>query len=194
VIGLQTVVLRFTPRKPEVRGPRSPDQTGSVLVGVLYIQHMVASSSHALAREIAEDCLASRARRLTRTLTRAYDQALRGQGVTGAQLGMLVAIALAGPTTAAWVGRRLDLERSTVSRNLGRLVAAGLVTTDDDGLRVTERGAATIRLCHPLWRRAQQEVTSSLEPRALRLLASVRSPSTEPKAKAKGQGERHGKR
>ena len=151
------------------------------------------SSSHAHALEIAEECLASRARQLTRTLTRAYDQALRGQGVTSAQLGMLVAISLAAPTTAAWVGRRLDLERSTVSRNLARLIAAGLVTTDD-GLRVTERGAATIRLCHPLWRRAQQEVTSSLEPRALRLLASVRSPSTEPKAKAKGQGERHGKR
>ncbi|HLK91971.1 MAG TPA: MarR family winged helix-turn-helix transcriptional regulator [Polyangia bacterium] len=130
------------------------------------------TSRHPEAQEIASDCLASRARRLDRLLSRIYDGALRGQGVTGAQLGMLVAIELGGPTTAAWVGRRLELEKSTVSRNLARLEAAGLVD-GRDGLRVTARGAATIRACHPLWRRAQKEALAALGAPTTRLLAAI---------------------
>jgi DNA-binding MarR family transcriptional regulator len=127
---------------------------------------------HPEAQEIASDCLASRARRLDRQLSRIYDGALRDEGVTGAQLGMLVAIQLGGPTTAAWVGRRLELEKSTVSRNLARLEAAGLVESTD-GLRVTARGAATIRACHPLWRRAQKQAVAALDAASARLLAAI---------------------
>ena len=134
------------------------------------------------AAEIARDCLASRTRRLDRLMARIYDGALRGQGLTGPQLEMLVAIELGGPTTAAWVGRRLELEKSTVSRNLVRLVAAELVETDDDHrLRVTARGAALIRACHPLWRRAQKQAEAALGIRAARLLAAIPSSSPTPK-------------
>ena len=135
------------------------------------------SSSHREALEIARDCLASRARQLERVLTRIYDGALRGQGVTGAQLSMLVAIQLGGPTTAAWVGRRLDLDKSTVSRNLARLAAAGLVATDGGGLRVTDAGAAVIRACHPLWRQAQRQARSALGVDRRNLLAAVAGPA-----------------
>jgi len=140
---------------------------------VVIYNHVTAANHEAL--EIAEGCLASRARHLDRLLTRIYDQALRGQGITGAQLGMLVAIQLAGPTTAAWVGRRLELEKSTVSRSLARLVAAGLVETDG-GLRVTARGAAMVRACHPLWKKAQREAARALGAPELRLLAAVPGP------------------
>jgi DNA-binding MarR family transcriptional regulator len=136
------------------------------------------STRHAEAQEIARDCLASRARRLERVLSRLYDGALRGQGVTGAQLGMLVAIELGGPTTAAWVGRRLELEKSTVSRNLARLAAAGLVE-DADGLRVTARGAAVIRACHPLWKRAQKQAEVSLGNAAAKLLSAIENTKRE---------------
>lgn len=124
------------------------------------------------ALEIANDCLASRVRRLDRLVSRIYDGALRGTGVTGAQLSLLVAIQLAGPTTAAVVGRVLDLERSTVSRNLARLAAGGFIDARDD-LRVTPRGTATIRACHPLWRRAQQQLRSTLNEAELRLVTAL---------------------
>jgi DNA-binding MarR family transcriptional regulator len=133
---------------------------------------MTTTPRHPEAEEIARDCLASRARKLDRLLSRIYDGALREHGVTGAQLGMLVAIELGGPTTAAWVGRRLELEKSTVSRNLARLEAAGLVESTD-GLRVTARGAATIRACHPLWRRAQKQALAALGAPTGRLLAAI---------------------
>ncbi len=124
------------------------------------------------AAEIARECLASRARRLDRTLTRIYDAALRDQGVTGAQLEMLVAISLAGPTTASWVGRRLELEKSTVSRTLARLEEAGWIESDG-GLQITARGAALVERCHPLWKQAQQEAAAALGAPTARLLSSI---------------------
>jgi DNA-binding MarR family transcriptional regulator len=85
---------------------------------------------------------------------------------------MLVAISLAGPTTAAWIGRRLELEKSTVSRTLARLEEAGWVASDG-GLRVTPRGAAVIERCHPLWRQAQKEATAVLGAPVTRLLSAI---------------------
>ncbi len=128
-----------------------------------------------LAAEMATDCLASRVRRLERTVSRIYDGALRGTGITAPQLSLLAAVELAGPTTAAFVGKLLDLEKSTVSRNLARLADAGLIETDGS-LRTTSRGSATIRECHPLWRRAQQQLREALAPGELELVAALEPP------------------
>jgi DNA-binding MarR family transcriptional regulator len=129
-------------------------------------------SSRDLAQEMARDCLALRARRLERTLTRIYDGALRGVGVTGSQLTMLVALELMKDATAAALGAELDLEKSTVSRNLARLAAAGLVDTRD-GLRLTARGAAALRAGHAAWRKAQAQARAQLGARPLALLSSL---------------------
>ncbi len=136
------------------------------------------------AAEIAQHCLGSRARRLERVLTRIYDGALRDRGITSAQLGLLVAIELAGPTTAAWLGRRLELEKSTVSRNLARLQTAGLVASTD-GLRTTPRGSALIQVCHPLWQAAQHQAEAALGATATRLLR------TTERSQAARTGTRH---
>jgi DNA-binding MarR family transcriptional regulator len=133
------------------------------------------SDPASLALEIASDCLASRARRLERQLTRIYDDALRDHGLTGSQLGMLVAIQLGGRANATTIGRRLDLDKSTVSRNVARLAAAGLVDASD-GLRITARGATAITTCHPAWRAAQRLAKKALHPEQGRLLARLPGP------------------
>ena len=133
---------------------------------------MTTKDPHHLAAEIARDCMATRVRGLERKLTRIYDEALRDHGLTGSQLGMLVAVQLCGTTTAATVGRILDLEKSTVSRNLARLAAAGLVDVSD-GLRITARGAAAIAACHPAWRAAQRKARAALHPAEGRLIARL---------------------
>jgi DNA-binding MarR family transcriptional regulator len=144
------------------------------------------TSPKADALEMSRDCLGSRARRLERVLTRIYDGVVREQGVTAAQVSMLVAIELGGPTNAAWVGRRLEIEKSTVSRNLARLLAAGLVE-DADGLRVTARGAAMIRTCYPLWKQAQQQAQALLGPEAAKFLSGI---GTKQKQATQREGER----
>jgi DNA-binding MarR family transcriptional regulator len=145
------------------------------------------------AQEIARDCLASRARHLDRVLARIYDGALRGRGVTGAQLGMLVAICLgaaAGNSSAAAVGRRLELDKSTVSRNLARLTAAGLVD-GSDGLRVTPQGTAMIRACYQAWRRAQSQAQVALGVERHRLLSSLSGFGAASAAGERSQTTRH---
>jgi DNA-binding MarR family transcriptional regulator len=139
---------------------------------------LVPIESHRHAAEIAKDCMASRVRRLERQLTRIYDAALRGHGLTGSQLGMLVAVQLSGKTTAAVVGRILELEKSTVSRNLARLAAAGLVDASD-GLRITARGSAAIAACHPAWRQAQRKARQALHPAEGRLIARLAGPAAK---------------
>jgi DNA-binding MarR family transcriptional regulator len=144
------------------------------LCGCIY--NFVPTDAHRHAAEIAKDCMASRVRRLERLLTRIYDEALRGHGLTGSQLGMLVAIQLSGNTTAAAVGRILELEKSTVSRNLARLAASGFVDASA-GLRITARGSAAIAACHPAWRQAQRKARLALHPAEGRLIARLAAPS-----------------
>jgi DNA-binding MarR family transcriptional regulator len=147
---------------------------------------MPITAPHAAA-EIARDCLASRVRRLERRLTRIYDDAIRAHGLTGSQLELLVAIQLFGRANATAVGSRLGLEKSTVSRNLARLAAAGLIDASD-GLRVTPRGAAAIVACHAGWRRAQAEARRALHPTEGRLIARLAPAS--PGAPAKHETKR----
>jgi hypothetical protein len=145
------------------------------------------TDAHHAAAEIAGDCMASRVRRLERLMTRIYDDAIREQGLTGSQLELLVAIQLFGHATAAAVGARLGLEKSTVSRNVARLVAAGLIDASD-GLRISPRGAAAIVGCYPGWRRAQAEARKALHPTEGRLIARLAPASTRaPRDNEKGR-------
>src|SRR6187397_2708577 len=107
---MRGIVAVFAARN-KCRGSRARLAFASGLTR-LYIQRMGTAAAKREALDIATGCLASRVRYLDRQLARIYDGALRSHGVTGAQLGMLVAVALAGPTTASWVGQRLELEKS----------------------------------------------------------------------------------
>lgn len=111
------------------------------------------------ARRIAAECLALRVRRLSRSVTRIYDEALRPLGVGTAQLNMLVAITLSGPTRPSELARALDLEKSTVTRNLERMLARGWLraTPEERGYRVEAlpAGRALLERALPAWTRAQ---------------------------------------
>jgi len=77
----------------------------------------------ATARRLARECLAVRVRTLARTVTRIYDDALRPLGLTVGQLNLLAAVANLQPdgATVEAIGGALDIEASTLSRNLALL-------------------------------------------------------------------------
>ena len=83
-------------------------------------------ATHAADR-IAGECLARRVRLLNRTITGIYDEALRPMGLTSAQLNLLVVVAKRGPLSPGEVARRMNMEKSTVSRNLDRMRQNGWV-------------------------------------------------------------------
>ncbi len=118
--------------------------------------------------EVASNCLAVRVRLLGRAVTSLYDHALEGHGVSIAQVNLMAALGKAGPCSPARIGEVLQLERSTVSRNLSLLMKHGwveAVSANAKGVRevaLTSSGRKKIEAVMPEWRRAQQEAAELL--------------------------------
>ena len=118
-------------------------------------------------RRIASECLAGRVRILNRIVTGIYDDGLRPFGVRLSQMSVLVAIANLGPVRAVDVCKRLRLEKSTLSRDLDRLLARSWVQVAETTgramlLEATESGFEMIRSATPAWEEAQERVRGML--------------------------------
>src|SRR6266849_356527 len=74
---------------------------------------------------IARTCIASRLRLLNRVVTNFYDDALRPLGVKVSQMNILVVTAKLGLARPAQVCEFLQLDSSTLSRNVERMRANG---------------------------------------------------------------------
>jgi DNA-binding MarR family transcriptional regulator len=132
--------------------------------------------------EIVRDCLAVRVRLIARTVTGLYDSLLEGHGVTIAQVNLLAALGAAGPCPPSALGEMLQLDRSTISRNLSLLIRHGWAepaSSDAKGMRevtATAAGRAKLEAMMPDWRRAQRQAAELLgEPgvTAVREIASA---------------------
>src|ERR1700745_813747 len=73
----------------------------------------------------AKSCIAVRLRLLNRVVTNLYDEALRPLGVKVSQLNILVGTAKLGLARPAKVCELLQLDVSTLSRNVDRMRASG---------------------------------------------------------------------
>ena len=76
---------------------------------------------------IALECLAIRVRRLGRVVSRIYDTALAPYGISIAQVNLLAAIAVARGARSTDLTQILDVEKSTLSRDLKRMEDLGWV-------------------------------------------------------------------
>ena len=122
---------------------------------------------------MAAECLCFRARRVSRALTRLYDEALRPLGIQATQLTLMNAVVMFGDGGAPMsrLADVLALDVTTLSRNLRPLVKDGLVGVErspaDRRVRVvhlTPEGAKRVASALPLWKRAQERVVSVLGP------------------------------
>ena len=126
------------------------------------------SSVDRAAETIAGECLAVRVRMLNRTITAIYDDALRPLGLTTGQLNILVVVTKRGPLSPGEVARRLNMKKSTVSRNVERMRANGwlTVTASDSGrkqqLALTRQGKRLLEESVPAWDEAQSRTRSLL--------------------------------
>lgn len=123
------------------------------------------------ARAMTADCLCFRARRVSRALTRMYDEALRPLGLQATQLTLLNAVTMCGESGAP-MGRLADvlaMDGTTLSRNLRPLEKAGLVRMErlpaDRRVRLallTPAGQRMVEAALPLWTRAHERVVAAL--------------------------------
>jgi DNA-binding MarR family transcriptional regulator len=114
-----------------------------------------------IAETTAATCLATRVRQLSRIITRLYDDAMRPLGITASQYTLLAQLASRDGITAVEIGHELDIEKSTLSRNLKRLLALGLIIMDPPagrrgrGLHLTGKGQGVLKEAFPVWQGAQ---------------------------------------
>ena len=117
---------------------------------------------------IASECIAVRIRLLNRTVTNIFDEALRPLGVKVSQLNVLMVVARHGPISPGDVARRLNMEKSTVSRNVDRMKTHGWlkVSEGDSGrkqiLEVDSAGRKLIEKSLPFWKKAQAQTEALL--------------------------------
>ena len=127
---------------------------------------MDAPDISSIAEETSSGCLATRVRQLSRIVTRVYDDAMRPLGITGSQFTLLTQLGQQDGITAVEIGFTLDIEKSTLSRNLKRLLALGLIEMDPPagrrgrGLHLTPKGQAMIKEAYPVWSAAQRRALS----------------------------------
>ena len=77
--------------------------------------------------EVADGCACKNLRRSARAVTRLYDEALRPSGLRITQFTLLVAVALSEPVPITRLADALDLDRTTLARDLKPLTERGLL-------------------------------------------------------------------
>ncbi len=123
---------------------------------------MLRRNRDAAIETIGRSCYAVRARKLSRVMTRIYDDALRPLGVSVAQVNMLTAIGMMQEPSPQQVSEALDIEKSTLSRNLTLMESRGWIaitpSTEFRGhcLTLTQEGRTLMTRVLPLWRKAQR--------------------------------------
>ena len=115
-----------------------------------------------------QGCTCNRLRRLTRRVTAVYDHALAACGLRGTQFSLLSNLLVLQTPTLSVLAEAMDMERTTLTRNLRPLIAAGWVALQpgrnarNREARMTPAGRAKLAQDKPHWRRAQSTLNSAL--------------------------------
>ena len=128
------------------------------------------------AAEVIRSCIATRLRMANRVITKVYDDALRSCGLKVSQMAMLAVAQDRGLIRQSEVGVELQLDDSTLSRNLELMRANGWleeVSVDDarvHSYRLTQKGRTLLDQAIPAWRNAQGEAIRLLGDAAVQAL------------------------
>ena len=120
------------------------------------------------AREMAGSCYALRLRMSSRVVTGIYEEAMRGRGVTAAQLNLLAAIGSTPGVRPTDLGTTLKLDPSTLSRNLKRMREREWIDerigedARNSHLYLSDGGKRSLSELYGSWRAAQLRVEELL--------------------------------
>jgi len=116
------------------------------------------------AQEIYAACVCLGVQRAARGVARRYDEALKPLGLTSGQFSILSSLLRESAEPIGALATLLGQERTTLTRNLRPLEAAGWVETKPDAkdarvrrVGLTEKGRELLRAAIPVWRAAQRD-------------------------------------
>ena len=120
------------------------------------------------AKKIERVCVAGSVRKLNRMVSAIYDGALASAGLKTSQFSVLVAVANREKARPTELTELLQMDESTLSRNVERMCARGWLRLERNEdrrshlIEVTDKGQALVRKCLPAWQQAQAEVSRRL--------------------------------
>jgi DNA-binding MarR family transcriptional regulator len=121
-----------------------------------------------MAQTLLDTCMCHKARMAARSITRAYDDALRSTGLRATQVSVLAAVGARGALSIQSLADSLAMDRTTLTRNLRPLEEQGYVALAPEGrhrsrmLSLTTAGQAMLLAAVPLWEEAQRSIKRRL--------------------------------
>jgi len=141
-------------------------------------------------------CVCVNLRRAARAISQVYDEALAESGIKITQFSLLRAVERNEPVAISALAEELDLDRTTMARNLAPLERDRLVTLAPGSdqrvteVRLTPKGRAAVTKALPLWQNAQAEIAGLLAAGHLEQLREIATEATAVAAQLRGG---HGK-
>ncbi len=144
-------------------------------------------------------CTCFRLRRLTRRVTAVYNRALAPTGIRVTQYSLLSNLRGVAAVPLSQLAETLDMDRTTLTRNLKPLVDAGWLEVQPSALdarvrlvSLTASGAEQLRAARAPWKRAQEEVNNTIGEAELLQLHGILDrcvPLFRPTTESEGDGE-----
>ena len=123
-------------------------------------------------REMAESpdlpCVCVAVRKASRRITTLYDEAVAPAGINVAQFSLLKTIRRHGPVSLTRLSDIVELDRSTLGRNVRVIERLGLVQLETGAdqrearVQLSAEGEATLDRAMPLWQAAQTKIHDRL--------------------------------
>jgi DNA-binding MarR family transcriptional regulator len=113
-------------------------------------------------------CALFNLRRATRSVTQLFDEILRPSGLKGTQYSLLRILAHLEPVPVSTLGEAMEMDRTTVTRNVRVLERMRLVAVEPGSdrrtryLRLTRAGRQALERAEPFWNEAQKSVVAGL--------------------------------
>ena len=113
-------------------------------------------------------CACQNLRRVTRVVTRIYDQELRKAGLEITQFGLLTALAATGEANQKRLSAGFSMDSTTLTRTLRRLLKQGWVRVRRGNdrrerlFRLTQGGKRKMAEAQPYWKQAEQRLLREL--------------------------------
>ena len=124
----------------------------------------------------ARRCACANIRRTDRVITQFYDEMLAPSGLNAPQFGLLATLAEAAPVTIHRLAQIMDIDRTTLTRNLEVLAKQHLVRNEEGEdrrmhlVQLSQEGEQALRRAWPLWQEAQARIERALGPERLDVL------------------------
>jgi DNA-binding MarR family transcriptional regulator len=137
---------------------------------------MARDELHTTVERMARECVGNQLRLLSRVVTGIYERELRPLKLTASQMVILALTAKQGRVLSVELSKMLQMDASTVSRNVERMRARGWleqVPGKDERsrpLRVTARGKKMLGDASTAWEKAQEQAVALVGDEGVALL------------------------